>query len=50
MRIQILDEAEEDLQDGREFYDRQESGVRKMCLSPFTRFLLRASSRIIPYI
>ena len=27
MRIQILDEAEHDLQDGREFYDRQEPGV-----------------------
>jgi hypothetical protein len=27
VRIQILDEAEEDLQDGRAFYDRQEPGV-----------------------
>ena len=27
MRIQILDEAEEDLLNGREFYDRQEPGV-----------------------
>ncbi len=27
MRIQVLDEAEDDLQDGREFYDRLESGV-----------------------
>ena len=27
MRIQVLDEAEYDLQDGREFYDRQELGV-----------------------
>ena len=27
MRIQILDEAEDDLQDGREFYDRKEPGV-----------------------
>ena len=27
VRIQILDEAEEDLQDGRAFYERQESGV-----------------------
>jgi hypothetical protein len=27
VRIQVLDEAEDDLQDGREFYDRQESGV-----------------------
>ena len=27
MRIQVLDEAEDDLQDGREFYDRQEAGV-----------------------
>ena len=27
MRIQVLDEAEDDLQDGREFYDRQEPGV-----------------------
>ena len=27
VRIQVLDEAENDLQDGREFYDRQESGV-----------------------
>jgi plasmid stabilization system protein ParE len=27
VRIQILDEAEKDLQDGREFYDRQEPGV-----------------------
>ena len=27
MRIQVLDEAENDLQDGRDFYDRQEAGV-----------------------
>lgn len=27
MKIQVLDEAEDDLQDGREFYDRQEPGV-----------------------
>jgi hypothetical protein len=27
VRIQILREAEDDLQDGREFYDRQELGV-----------------------
>ena len=27
MRIQVLDEAEDDLQHGREFYDRQEPGV-----------------------
>ena len=27
MRIQVLDEAEEDLRDGREFYERQEPGV-----------------------
>lgn len=27
MRIQVLDEAEDDLQDGREFYDRQGPGV-----------------------
>lgn len=27
VRIQILDEAEDDLQDGRKFYDRQEQGV-----------------------
>ncbi len=27
VRIQVLDEAEDDLQDGREFYDRQERGV-----------------------
>jgi hypothetical protein len=27
VRIQILDEAEDDLQDGREFYDRQEPGL-----------------------
>jgi len=27
VRIQVLDEAEEDLQDGREFYDRLEPGV-----------------------
>jgi hypothetical protein len=27
VRIQVLDEAEDDLQDGREFYDRQEPGV-----------------------
>ncbi len=27
MRIQILDEAEDDLRNGREFYDRQELGV-----------------------
>ncbi len=27
VRIQILDEAEEDLLNGREFYDRQEPGV-----------------------
>ena len=27
MSIQILDEAEDDLQNGREFYDRQEPGV-----------------------
>ncbi len=27
MRIQVLDEAEDDLQDGRDFYDRQELGV-----------------------
>ena len=27
MRIQILDGAEDDLEDGREFYDRQEPGV-----------------------
>ncbi len=27
MRIQVLDEAEDDLQNGREFYDRQELGV-----------------------
>lgn len=27
MRIQVLDEAEDDLQDGRRFYDRQEPGV-----------------------
>ncbi len=27
MRIQALDEAENDLQEGREFYDRQEPGV-----------------------
>ncbi|HSI13361.1 MAG TPA: hypothetical protein VK961_15020 [Chthoniobacter sp.] len=27
MNIQVLDEAEEDLEDGWAFYDRQESGV-----------------------
>jgi len=27
VRIQVLDEAEDDLLDGREFYDRQEPGV-----------------------
>jgi plasmid stabilization system protein ParE len=27
VRIQLLDEAEKDLQDGREFYNRQEPGV-----------------------
>ena len=27
MSIQILDEAEDDLQDGREFYDRQAPGI-----------------------
>ena len=27
MRIQVLDEAEEDLRDGREFYERKEPGV-----------------------
>jgi hypothetical protein len=27
VRIQVLDEAEDDLQDGRDFYDRQERGV-----------------------
>ena len=27
MRIQVLDEAEDDLQNGRDFYDRQELGV-----------------------
>jgi hypothetical protein len=27
VRIQALDEAENDLQEGREFYDRQEPGV-----------------------
>ncbi len=27
VRIQVLDEAEDDLQDGRAFYDRQEPGV-----------------------
>ena len=27
VRIQVLDEAEDDLQDGRRFYDRQEPGV-----------------------
>ena len=27
MRIQVLDEAEDDLQNGRDFYDRQERGV-----------------------
>ncbi len=27
MRIQVLDEAEDDLQNGRDFYDRQEAGV-----------------------
>ena len=27
MRIQVLDEAEDDLPAGREFYDRQEPGV-----------------------
>jgi hypothetical protein len=27
VKIQVLDEAEDDLQDGREFYDRQEPGV-----------------------
>ena len=27
MRIQVLDEAEEDLRAGREFYERQEPGV-----------------------
>jgi hypothetical protein len=27
VRIQVLDEAENDLQDGREFYDWQERGV-----------------------
>jgi plasmid stabilization system protein ParE len=27
MRIQVLDEAEEDLRDGREFYERQKPGV-----------------------
>ena len=27
MRIQVLDEAEDDLQDGRQFYDRQGAGV-----------------------
>ena len=27
MRIHVLDEAEDDLRDGREFYERQESGV-----------------------
>ena len=27
MKIEVLDEAEDDLQDGREFYDRQEPGV-----------------------
>ena len=27
MRIHILDEAEDDLRDGREFYDRQETSV-----------------------
>jgi plasmid stabilization system protein ParE len=27
VRIQLLDEAEQDLQEGREFYDRQQPGV-----------------------
>jgi plasmid stabilization system protein ParE len=27
VKIQVLDEAEDDLQDGRKFYDRQEPGV-----------------------
>jgi len=27
VRIQVLDEADEDLQDGRDFYERQEPGV-----------------------
>ena len=27
MRIQVLDEAEDDLQNGRKFYDRQDAGV-----------------------
>ncbi len=27
MKLQVLDEAEDDLQDGHEFYDRQEPGV-----------------------
>jgi len=27
VRILVLDEAEDDLRDGREFYDRQEAGV-----------------------
>ena len=27
MRIQVLEEAEEDLRDGREFYERQKPGV-----------------------
>jgi plasmid stabilization system protein ParE len=27
VKIQVLDEAEDDLQDGREFYERQEPGV-----------------------
>ena len=27
MRIQVLDEAEDDLQSGRQFYDRREPGV-----------------------
>jgi hypothetical protein len=27
VRIQVIDEAEDDLQDGRVFYDRQEPGV-----------------------
>lgn len=27
MRIQVLDEAEDDLQDGRQFYNRQGTGV-----------------------
>jgi hypothetical protein len=27
VRIQVLDEAEDDLQNGRSFYDRQEPGI-----------------------